>query len=188
MATARVIRDVGETLRSIVYAGVQPSVPNVTVSLATPDEFGGLQSPQDPVISIFLHRIAVHPEMRNAPPRRLPNGAVTRPLLPLEISFMITPWARQTSDEFMLAGLILQTLYEQSEIGPGWLQGPSWEAGDSIQLVLESLDSEDHYRVWDTVNMPYRLSLTYLARVVGIEPRTETLTAPVAVGQIGSAP
>lgn len=188
MATSQAIRDTGETLRAMLMAGVGPSVPAVSVELTTPDAFVGFQSPPNPVISIFLHRIAVHPEMRNAPPRRLAGGVVTRPLLPLELSFMITPWARSSTDEHLLAGLVLQSLYERAELGPAHLQGASWEPGDSVQLVLESVSSEEHYRVWDTVGLPYRLSLTYLARVVGIEPREHETIAPVGGTRFGATP
>src|SRR5581483_3604891 len=180
MATSQAIRDTGETLRALLVAGVGPSVPTVNVEVTTSDAFSSLQSPQQPAITIFLHRVAVHPEMRNGPPRRLPDGTLTRPLLPLELSFMITPWARSTSDEHLLAGLVLQTLYDGAELGAAELQGASWESGDSVQIVFESLSSEEHYRVWDTVGLPYRLSLTYLVRVVGIEPRERRFVAPVA--------
>jgi hypothetical protein len=186
MATAQVVRDMGETIRSLLLAGVRPAIPNLTVELATADSFAGFQSPQDPVISVFLHRISLHPERRNAPPRRLPDGSMQRPLLPLELSFMITPWARRTSDEYLLIGLVLQTLYERAEVGPGRLQGNAWDPGDSVQLVLESLSTEDHYRVWDTVSLPYRLSLTYLARVIGIESRESVVSSPIATAQIGA--
>src|SRR4051794_17441293 len=112
MATSQAIRDTGETLRTVLVAGGGPSVPPLTVEVTTSDAFSSFQSPQQPAITIFLHRITVHPEMRNAVPRRLPDGSITRPLLPLELSFMITPWARSTSDEHLLAGLVLQTLYD----------------------------------------------------------------------------
>jgi hypothetical protein len=186
MATALAIRDTGETLRAMLEAGAQASGLPVTVAVTTPEAFAGFVNPATPVISIFLHRVTVHPEMRNAPRRKLANGSVTRPLLPLELSFMITPWARSTADEHRLAGVVLQTLYERAELGPGQLQGAAWEPGDSVQLVLESLTSEEHYRVWDTVGLPYRLSLTYLARVVGIEPLEAIPTSPVATVELGS--
>lgn len=185
MATSLAIRDTGETIRAMLVAGVGPSVPMLAVHLATSDDFPAYASSAEPVLTIFLHRIAVHPEMRNAPPRLLPDGTITGPLLPLELSFMITPWAASTADELVLAGRVLQTLYESAELGPAQLQGASWDPGDSVQLVLESLSSEEHYRVWDTVNLPYRLSLTYLARVVGIEPRTRTPIVPVGIATIG---
>jgi hypothetical protein len=44
---------------------------------------------------------------------------------------------------------------------------------------------EDHYRVWDTTDVPYRLSLTYLARVIGIAPTEITRTAPVVEAVFG---
>lgn len=187
VATAYAIRDTGETLRALLVAGVGPSVPTVHVDVTTSDAFSTFQDPAQPAITIFLHRVTVHPEMRNAPPRRLADGSITRPLLPLELSFMITPWARSTADEHLLAGLVLQTLYDGAELGAAQLQGDAWEPGDSVQLVLESLTSEEHYRVWDTVGLPYRLSLTYLARVVGIEPTEHRLVAPVADALIGGA-
>ena len=186
MATAQAIRDTGDTVRAMLVAGVRPSFPTVTIEVTTSDAFSGFEHPQQPVISIFLHRITVHPEVRNAPRRRLADGSLTRPLLPLELSFMITPWARSTSDEHLLAGLVLQTLYERAELGPAQLQGTSWDPGDSVQLILESLTSEEHYRVWDTAQLPYRLSLTYLARVVGIAPLEAVRLAPVAVAEIGA--
>ena len=46
--------------------------------------------------------------------------------------------------------------------------------------MLESLPLEDHYRIWDASDVPYRLSLTYVARVVGLSP-TEALPAPPVV-------
>lgn len=172
-------------MRALLVAGVGPSVPALQVELATPDAFSGFQNPGNPVVSVFLHRVAVNAERRNAPRRRLPDGTTSRPLLPLELSFMVTPWARSTADEYTMAGLIMRTFYDRAELGPGDLQGDAWEAGDSVQLVLESLPLEDHYRIWDTVGLPYRLSFTYVARVVGIEPtRTEPVT-PVTTGLLG---
>jgi hypothetical protein len=169
----------------MLLMGVGASVPTLEVELTTSDAFSGSLNPPQPVISIFLHRISVHPEMRNSLPRRLADGSLTRPLLPLELSYMITPWGSSTTDEHLLAGLVLPTLYDRAALGPAQLQGASWEAGDSVQLVLESLTSEDHYRVWDTVGMPYRLSRTYPARVVGIEPGERRQVAPVVDLKLG---
>ena len=49
-----------------------------------------------------------------------------------------------------------------------------------MQLVLETLPNTEHYQIWDTTKLPYRLSLTYMARVVGIEP-SEAFDAPPIV-------
>ena len=176
MATVDVIRDLGDTLlyllrNSIDSAIVSPS----NIVLSTPDDFN--PNPDQPVITVFLYRIAVNAELRNSPKRTLPDGSITRPLIPLEIYYMITPWARITSDEYRIVGRVLQCMYDNPELGSSQLQGTSWASEDSVQIILESLPIDDHYRIWDSSNLPYRLSLTYLVRVIGIEP-SQAMTYP----------
>ena len=71
-------------------------------------------------------------------------------------------------------------LYDRRELGAADLVGTSWEPDDTVQLILESLPLEDHYRIWDANNVAYRLSLTYLARVVGLSA-TDILVVPPVV-------
>jgi hypothetical protein len=92
---------------------------------------------------------------------------------------MITPWARNTRDEYRIVGRILQCMYDNAELGASQLQGTSWEPGDSVQIILDSLPIDDHYRIWDSSSLPYRLSLTYMVRVIGIEPGRVTTYPPV---------
>lgn len=188
MATADVVRDVADTVIFLLRSSVPPMVAQDQIFAATPDEFSALQDPASPAITIFLYRVAVNSEMRNSPRRVLPDGRVTRPSLPLELYYLITPWARETRDEFRIIGRVLQALYDRAEIGTADLQGTSWSPGDSVQLVLDSLPIEDHLRIWETTDLPYRLSLTYLARVVGIEPAVSEVTSVVTSAQfIGGA-
>ncbi len=189
MATADVVRDTVDTVVYLLRASLGPLVAADRIFAATPDEFGVLQTPEDPTITLFLYRAAVNPTLRNTPRPPLASGRSTRPLLPLELGLLITPWARETRDEYRIVGRILQALYDASELGPADLQGDSWEAGDTVQLVLDSLPVEDHYRIWDSTNLPYRLSLTYIARVVGIEPAVERELPVVASATFrGEAP
>lgn len=178
MATADVIKDMGETLVFLLRAGIPSVDPNLIV-VATPDEFETLRDPAKPNITVFLYRIAVNPQMRNDPRRLRPDGSIVRQPLPLELSFLITAWAKDTRDELRIIGRILQVLYDRAELGAADLVGASWDKNDTVQLVLESLPLEDHYRIWDANEVPYRLSLTYVARVIGILPTESTAPAPV---------
>lgn len=180
MATVDVIRDTGETLVFLLREGIDAAVVQPEhILVSTPDEFASLESPANPTITIFLYRIAINSEMRNGPKRTLPDGRITRPLLPIELYYLITPWARRTSDEYRIVGRVLQVLYDNGELGPSQLQGTSWQTGDSVQVVLESLPIDDHYRIWDSSSLPYRLSLTYMVRVIGIEPSEALEVTPV---------
>ncbi len=186
MAKADVVRDTAQTLVSLLQQGIPSGMVDPTrITIATPDEFEALKDPANPNVTIFLYRIAVNAAMRNANRRNVGNGRTTRPLLPLELSFLITPWAKDTRDELRIAGRILQTLYDRAELGAADLAGTSWEQEDTVQLILDSLPLEDHYRIWDAGEVPYRLSLTYTARVVGIAPTEELAAAPVIQAQIG---
>jgi hypothetical protein len=181
LAQADAIRDAAATLVYLLQAGIPSGVVDPSrITVTTPDEFQSLRDPSQPNITIFLYRIAVNCQMRNERRRLMTDGSTTRQLLPLELSFLITAWAKDTRDELRIIGRILQILYDHAELGPADLQGSSWDPDDTVQLVLESLPLEDHYRIWDANEIPYRLSLTYQARVIGISP-TEALSIPPVV-------
>jgi hypothetical protein len=186
MASPDVIRDMGDTLLYLLRSGLVGLVDPTRVVVGTPDEFETLGDPAQPTVTVFLYRVGVNPEMRNGPRRLLPDGRTTRPLLPLELCYLITPWARETRDEYRITGRVVQVLYDRAELGPADLQGASWEAGDTVQLILETLPMVDHYRIWDTTDLPYRLSLTYMARVIGIAPIEELTGPPVVEALIGT--
>jgi hypothetical protein len=169
MAGPEVVRDMGDTLVTILQAGIPPAlVPAARIMVATPDEFSGLEDPPQPTVTVFLYRTTVVPSVRNAPKRLRADGRVMRQALPLELSYLITPWARQTRDELLIAGRILQVLHDRAELGATDLVGASWEPTDTVQICFESLPLEDHYRIWDANTVSYRLSLTYTARVIHI--------------------
>ena len=177
MASADVVRDMGDTLVYLLRAGVPPLVNPNDIVLSTPDDFES--APNQPTITVCLYRVTINAEMRNGPRRVLPDGRVTRPLLPLELRYLVTAWAKDTRGELQIIGRILQVLYDHAELGPADLQGASWDVDDTVQLVCETLPIEDHYRVWDTTDIPYRLSLTYLARVIGLAPAEAQQFPPV---------
>ena len=179
MASADAVRDMGDTLVFLLRAGI-PSLDPADIAVATPDEFDEINDPIKPQITVFLYKIAVNPQMRNNPRRMRSDGTLQSTPLPLELSFLITAWAKDTRDELKLIGRILQVLYDRRELGAADLAGASWEPDDTVQLILESLPLEDHYRIWDANNVAYRLSLTYLARVVGLSA-TDALVAPPVV-------
>jgi hypothetical protein len=179
MAGADAVRDVAETLVFLLRAGI-PSLDPAKITVATPDAFEDLRDPLKPNITVFLYRIGVNPTMRNNPRRMRPDGHLQPTPLPVELSFLITAWAKDTRDELRIVGRILQVLYDHRELGGADLIGTSWEPDDSVQLILESLPLEDHYRIWDANEVPYRLSLTYMARVIGLSSM-ETLIVPPIV-------
>jgi len=189
MAGVDAIRDVTDTLIYLLRAGIPAAMVDPTrIIVRIPDEFEPLRHPVQPNITVFLYRISINAQMRNGPRRLLSDGRSTRPLLPLELNYLVTAWAPDARDELRIIGRILQIFYDRGELGAADLQGTSWENGDTAQVMLESLPLEDHYRIWDAGEVPYRLSLTYLVRIIGISPIEATQQPPVVEAFFGEGP
>jgi hypothetical protein len=187
VGTWQLIESTGQTLVRLLQAHVDAVMPlaGVQVQVATTKIFKSLESTTRPTITLLLYRTMEHAELRNSPRRTLADGTTTRPLLPLELCYLVTPWGVRRDDsavadgqaaleEYRLLGVVLQAFYDHATIARAELVEdpgrPIWEPEDSVQLVLESLPVEDHYRIWDSSELAYRLSLTYRARVLGLEP------------------
>jgi len=181
------IESTGLSLVRVLQTHVDAVIPlaSVHVQLATTKIFRSLATTTRPTITILLYRTLEHAELRNAPRRTLDDGTTTRALLPLELCYLVTPWgvrqddtatadASAAQDEHRLLGVTLQAFYDHATIARAQLvedpARPVWEPEDSVQVVLESLPVEDHYRIWDSSELGYRMSLTYRVRVVGLEP------------------
>jgi hypothetical protein len=150
----------------------------------------------------MLYQVMENAEVRNGRKRVLADGRLQRHPLGLELCYLVTPWgARQStsvdddalasSEEARLLGLIMQTFYEKAELGTADLYEdpatPVWRPGDGLQIVLESLPVEDHYRIWDASELGYRLSVTYRVRVASLDALEHPAGPPVVEATFGGA-
>jgi hypothetical protein len=196
VATWELIESTGRTLVRLLKNHVDQVMPlaGVTVQLATTKLFRTLETTSTPTITVFLYRALENGEMRNGPRRPMPDGSTARALLPLELCYLITPWGVRRDDtpladqqaaqeEHRLLGVALQAFYDHAEIARAELVEDAgqtvWAPVDSVQLVLETLPIEDHYRIWDSGELDYRVSLTYRVRVLGLEPSQSEIAARV---------
>jgi hypothetical protein len=181
LANADAIAHVGKTLVSLLGKGLLGLVPAGNVFLSTPENFKN-SPPTPPAVTIFLYHVGICGEMRNSPRRA--NGSVQRPPLPLELRFLITPWTKgddAANQAYLITGKILQFLYDRAVLQQGELDGDIWGLDDTVEIILESVPVEEHYDIWEPTGIPYRLSLTYLVRVIGIDSAVTMNVAPVAL-------
>jgi hypothetical protein len=188
MASWQVIEYTGRTIKQLIERRVALLLPfaGINVYLATVANFDQFANTKTPIITLFLYSIVDNPQMRNAAERRFPDGTRARQPLPLELCYMITAWGVRNADtpdadqqaaeeEHRMLGLVMEALYDGAELGRADLiddgaLGPVWMPIDSMQIVLDSLPIEDQYRIWDSGESPYRLSITYRARVMALDP------------------
>jgi hypothetical protein len=197
LADWRVVERTGETLVRLLRNHIRPafSPTNVDVRLVSTASFSSLASTSVPTVSLLLYQVAQNTELRNAPKRRTSTGELVRQPLPLELCYLVTPWGARESETLMvdeaaaqeehrLIGLVMQAFYDHAELGPSDLVGlPTasvWSPTDNLQITLETLSIEDHYRIWDAGELGYRLSVPYRVRVVGLDSAELENTTPVA--------
>jgi len=199
VASWKVVHAVGRTLASILERRRPAIGLDYEVQMATPVAFETLaRRLTRPTITLFLYQVVENAESRNAPQREMPDGALARQPLALELCYLVTPWSALRTDspsreieqaairdETSLLGIVLQTFDEHAEVRHTDLWSdpadrPVWHPDDTMQLSMDTLAIEDLYRIWDASELPYRLSLTYRARVIGID--AAEAAPPIRVG------
>ena len=121
-----------------------------------------------PALTIFLYRVDFNKTMRAAWSAVGLNDG--RSHLALDLHFLLTAWADNAENEHLILGRALQ-LIEDTPIlsGPLLMQATDWAANESLQLVLEDIDTEALMRIFDSLPVEYRLSVPYVARVTRID-------------------
>lgn len=135
-----------------------------------PTEFG---------VSLYVFRVGINGTQRTLPPA-VPGHR--RPL-PVEVHFVITPWALSAQRELELLGWCMRVLDDQPVLDAAALNavvagvfGPS----ELVEIVPAGIGGEEYFRLWDTLAFDYQLSVGYTARLVRIESlRSQPDAGPV---------
>lgn len=167
MATFHAIAEVSEILRRTLDAGVQ----TIGASCIVHDLVSGPAVGM--TLTLTLYEIAEDPSARNRPDLRvIANNQVTSQRSPtaLLLRYLITAWSGNISDDQVILGRAVQTLYEHAIISGAELAGTSLIGADeAIAITMIQQTIEDRTHVWRAYEKPYRLSINYEVRVVKIE-------------------
>jgi hypothetical protein len=129
-------------------------------------------------VTLYLHRVTIDPYLRNTTQR---TGVLqTTVPVSLNLHYLLTVWADSPVAEQTILGWLIRQLYQhgalsQSDLTPAG----GWRPDDVVQLIPGEISNEDMMRIWDAIEPPYHLSLSYVARVVTIDPATIAEGLPV---------
>jgi hypothetical protein len=138
--------------------------------------------PLDEGITLHLYRVATNLARRHLPSRPTPDGRKFRPAINLDLFYLITPWASNADMQQRLLAWAMRTLDDTPILPAGLLNsfGPEIETfhpEETVELIFEPLSLADLGVVWDHVKPKIGLSATYVARLVSIESKVETIEA-----------
>jgi hypothetical protein len=174
---SEVIAAVSKTLEELLKAGL--------LGLSTV-ELRDLQdniSPANPLLTVFLFEVGEDPSARNRPMVRgtsPPNLTLKKPPMALLLRYMLTPWGGDSQTHHKILGRAMQVLYDHPILSGVDLFGNLKDTDQAIKITLAPLDLEERTRVWFSVQKPYRLSVSYEARVVNLDSQLVDQMKPVA--------
>jgi hypothetical protein len=191
MAGFRSVGAVGKSIEAVLnvaFADDAPVASHAThaVLIRTDDldlSAGSLISPT-PALSILLYRVDFNKTMR---PAWSSLGSVDgHSYLPLDLHYLLTPWADNAEDEHQIIGKALQTLETLGALsGPLLYPSGDWKPGEAVQLYLEDMATDDLMRTFDSLQCDFRMSVPYIARMVMISgsilPQDAAAAEPVDV-------
>jgi hypothetical protein len=124
--------------------------------------------------TVCLYRVTLNGTLRNLPPRTSPDGTRYRPSLPVDLQYLITPWAGNVEKQQRLLGWGMRHLEDNPILPAGllnrYLKEPDvFRPEETVELVCESLSLADFTNIWDKVKPRLQTSALYVARMVLID-------------------
>ncbi len=184
MGDYTVVADAGQSIVNVLWEEIQAD-PQVN-ALITAESAISLESPADLAgnnsvfVSIYLYRIVEDPYMKNRF-ASVPGvgGAERKPPLMLDLYYLITPLVGAPRDQQIVLGKIMQVLYDRAILEGPDLSGTLTTGNQQLRVMLNPVSLEETTRVWQALEVPYRLSLCYQVRVAMLDSQTQQFTQPV---------
>lgn len=186
--------DVDETLRQVLLTDVPIDRNEVEIAFDRPTrEWSSRLS--KPTLNLFLFDVRERVDFRDDTWRvsRAANGQALheRPPRRVDLSYIVTAWTKEASDEHRLLAGVLACVYRQGRVDPGLLQGAL--AGIEIPLLVRSMPPDHLVKpsdYWGVMDNDLHASLTWVATAPldAFRPFTGPLvrTRELLVGELGA--
>ena len=191
MANVQAIHSVGNSL--VTY--LQNTYPATLNGLAMPAcafsllSSGELEAtpPDGARLTLYLYRVTVNEYQRQQRPDRM--SPQQQAPLGLDLHFLMTMWADQAQDELVPMAWAMRQLYEHPILDASSLSPEAgWGPDEVVQIIPSELTVHDMMRIWDALEPSYRLSVSYIARLVRLDPDRFADAGPVVATRFGFGP
>jgi len=155
----------------------------LTFAPAHPVEFT-LDKQMPDGFTLCLYRVGINATLRNLPPRIAPDGRRYRPSLPLDLYYLITPWAGEVETQQRMLGWAMRQLEDNVILPAGLLnkylqESDVFRSDETVELVCDPLAPADFANLWDKLKPRMQTSVTYVARMVLIDSDLVIHDAPL---------
>lgn len=120
-------------------------------------------------LTLYLYRVTVNEHSRLT--RRPEAANDTAVPIGLDLHFLLTAWAANPLDELVTLAWAMRQLHQYPVLDASSLSPEAaWASDEVIQVIPAELSTEDVMRIWDALDPAYRLSVSYVARLVRLDP------------------
>jgi hypothetical protein len=186
VATSDAIADVSRTLVDLLTAALTPLGTSVQLhDLQATPAIGNL-------LTVFLFMLREDAHAKNRPPSVTlnpgppPRSVLQRPPVALTVHYLLNPWSDDHPTNQKILGRAMLALHDSAIVGGSQLRGSLAANNEELHFSMVPLTLEDQLRVWHALTKPFRLGVTYEARVVRIDSQV-SVTQP-AVRERGLVP
>src|SRR5260370_10406699 len=183
MADYTALAEVGEAIARVLWEEIQSD--NQVKTLIDNENRISLESPfelrdNDAVrLSIYLYRIVEDAAAKNRFPVQGNGVALRKAPLTLDLFYLVTPLVGSPREQQIVLGKVMQVLYDRAILDSTDLGGSLAATDEEIRVILNPVTLEETTRVWQALEMSYRLSVCYVARVAMVDSRREQFIQPV---------
>lgn len=135
--------------------------------------------------SLMLYRVSVN-AARNQPPRRRADGTRCRPSLPVDLQFLLTPWAAEAERQLRLLGWAMRFLEDHAVLPANELnhslsrrERAVFDPDELVELSCDPPNVADYLGLWDKYKARWQTSVTYVARLVRLDSELSLPDAPL---------
>jgi hypothetical protein len=179
MSDYKVLSEVGQSIVNVLWQQIKAD-PDL-VALINSADLISLESPAEhqennsdtALLSVYLYRVTEDPYMKNCPPVEGNGGRMRKPPLSLDLYYLITPLLKAPRDQQIVLGKVLQILYDRPTLEGPDLFGSLATTADVVRVVFNTIPLQEVSWVWQALETPYRLSITYVVRVTLLDSTDE---------------
>jgi hypothetical protein len=189
MANTAIVRHVTEALLAILRndlstVPIPPILPSANIKAAPPEDIDDITTE---TLILYLYQVIESPYLKNSGPRATPlppipspptidKSLVRKDPLAIDLYYLLIPGAPTTPenaylDTYDILGAAMASLHDHGIFTIGdWVPTiPLDEKNLQFRVDFNRMDTGDLIRIWEAVQHPYRLSVSYVVRTLRIE-------------------
>jgi hypothetical protein len=174
MAGAYAIAAVGQAILSMLASECpKPDFDGATFELYQAKDF---RNPMEEGIALYLHRVAPANNVRNMPPRVGPGGERFKPSLPIELHYLLIPYARDAVKQQRLLGWAIRAMEDLPILNAGLLNQPGPEHdlffdNEAADVIMETFPIQDVGSIWDVAKPAIQPAVSYVVRLLMLDSK-----------------